>query len=579
VVSKYYELRFPRISKVFRRSERSWNEGTSLKEFQRIAREAVGGERPGKEIDDWCNELWGKSLSPNDEHSILRKQREDSLLAVLERVDKIRVNESEDTKEMTLMIQKKQVVSPQHYSPPKSPQPLGPVTNLSPSNEYGKEQTGSHSSPKGQKVMPEARLDKNGTPPPLKLPSPPTSRSKKKVLGTTTTVTTVDKSLRISSTMLTPRPFAQDAIHSAISDKTLSTDPKDLTFINPRMKRKRDINDTCELARKKTMPNWKRVTESRTMRLPTEPEINPISTQSLLCSRRKTPLPESTPTREQGSGRDFEVKYAGSASIVKPGRVIPLSIPPPPPPGASGWLPRRRDNGHHELNNSDKLALYYGTSSFYINLPRWEETQDSKENHTDTDGDIVMQNRVTTVEDPRRFVHMAKELPLGSVTTEVKRSSLFEQQALLFAETAVGKLMSTSIVWFARDLDKTAPAYRPSWGQLVPQIKNVTRLDALFVGCGWHMLMNKNFKKNGVDRGVIFIDFEEDGEVGARVKMTNIVNKCEGTWKKIAKWKEKDMLKPVWIVDARALRWDALEKMRAGDGLDSLEEFVLWKKV
>lgn len=63
-LSKHYELRFPRIEKVFRTCERSWEEGVHLKEVDRIAREAVGRDRPNKDVDDWANIVWGKPVSP-----------------------------------------------------------------------------------------------------------------------------------------------------------------------------------------------------------------------------------------------------------------------------------------------------------------------------------------------------------------------------------------------------------------------------------------------------------------------------------------------------------------------------------
>ncbi|KAG1746672.1 DNA ligase/mRNA capping enzyme [Suillus paluster] len=62
--SKYYELRFPRITKPFRPSERSYTECLTLRELQTIALEAVGRQTRDaakyKDLDDWGRGLWGK---------------------------------------------------------------------------------------------------------------------------------------------------------------------------------------------------------------------------------------------------------------------------------------------------------------------------------------------------------------------------------------------------------------------------------------------------------------------------------------------------------------------------------------
>ncbi|KAJ6621297.1 hypothetical protein B0H10DRAFT_2017849 [Mycena sp. CBHHK59/15] len=59
--SRHYELRFPRITKVFRPSERSWVDG------------CVGRDRADKDVDDWGNSLWGKPVSPGVNSSLKRK--------------------------------------------------------------------------------------------------------------------------------------------------------------------------------------------------------------------------------------------------------------------------------------------------------------------------------------------------------------------------------------------------------------------------------------------------------------------------------------------------------------------------
>jgi len=70
---QHYELRFPRITKIFRHSERSWSQGIDLKELDKVAREAIGRDRSDKDVDDWCNNLWGKPVSPGAKCSLKRK--------------------------------------------------------------------------------------------------------------------------------------------------------------------------------------------------------------------------------------------------------------------------------------------------------------------------------------------------------------------------------------------------------------------------------------------------------------------------------------------------------------------------
>ncbi|KZT70831.1 hypothetical protein DAEQUDRAFT_688765 [Daedalea quercina L-15889] len=86
--SKFYELRFPRITKVFRSSERSWTDASTLDQFQRIARESVGHERSHKDVEDWCNELWGKPSSPGAKCPSKRQLTEAEWADKLERADR-----------------------------------------------------------------------------------------------------------------------------------------------------------------------------------------------------------------------------------------------------------------------------------------------------------------------------------------------------------------------------------------------------------------------------------------------------------------------------------------------------------
>lgn len=62
---------------MFRKSERPWNEGTTLREYQEIARAAIGKDQSDKDIDDWCNNLWGNPCSPGANSSQKRRATED----------------------------------------------------------------------------------------------------------------------------------------------------------------------------------------------------------------------------------------------------------------------------------------------------------------------------------------------------------------------------------------------------------------------------------------------------------------------------------------------------------------------
>ncbi|KAF7370772.1 DNA ligase [Mycena sanguinolenta] len=73
--NRHYELRFPRITKIFRTGERSWQDGMNLQELHKVARDTVGRDRSNKDIDDWNNDLWGKPVSPGV--SLKRKAKAD----------------------------------------------------------------------------------------------------------------------------------------------------------------------------------------------------------------------------------------------------------------------------------------------------------------------------------------------------------------------------------------------------------------------------------------------------------------------------------------------------------------------
>ncbi|KAI0051858.1 hypothetical protein FA95DRAFT_1533769 [Auriscalpium vulgare] len=59
---KYYELRWPRMTKVHRSIERSWEEGATLEKVQQIAHDVVGCDSTDKDVEDIVSALWGKPV-------------------------------------------------------------------------------------------------------------------------------------------------------------------------------------------------------------------------------------------------------------------------------------------------------------------------------------------------------------------------------------------------------------------------------------------------------------------------------------------------------------------------------------
>ncbi|KAG2122138.1 DNA ligase/mRNA capping enzyme [Suillus clintonianus] len=95
--SKYYELRFPRITKTFRPSERSYMECITLRGLQTIAFEAVGREAHDaakyKDLDDWGKGLWGKLGNDTAEKQRRELKRQRSIVyweEKLESIDRVR---------------------------------------------------------------------------------------------------------------------------------------------------------------------------------------------------------------------------------------------------------------------------------------------------------------------------------------------------------------------------------------------------------------------------------------------------------------------------------------------------------
>ncbi|KDQ19564.1 hypothetical protein BOTBODRAFT_28144 [Botryobasidium botryosum FD-172 SS1] len=81
--AKYYELRFPRATKVWREQDRSWIEALTVDKFQEIAREAIGRDTTDKELSDKVAQMWGRPPSPGAKCPLKRRH---TSAAVFERL-------------------------------------------------------------------------------------------------------------------------------------------------------------------------------------------------------------------------------------------------------------------------------------------------------------------------------------------------------------------------------------------------------------------------------------------------------------------------------------------------------------
>ncbi|KAJ7435078.1 hypothetical protein B0H11DRAFT_685749 [Mycena galericulata] len=122
--SGHYELRFPRITKIFRTGERSWRDGINLQALHQVARDSLGKDRTNKDVDDWGNGVWGKSVSPGV--TLKRKARadewEEKLVASDRKLARKRGWSDFDARILTNRATESPVRS--------RPQPLGSRTNL-----------------------------------------------------------------------------------------------------------------------------------------------------------------------------------------------------------------------------------------------------------------------------------------------------------------------------------------------------------------------------------------------------------------------------------------------------------------
>ncbi|KAF7977593.1 hypothetical protein HWV62_3192 [Athelia sp. TMB] len=129
--SMHYELRFPRLVKLYRPSERSWSDGVTLEDLHKIAREAVGRDRSSKGIEDWTKEMWGQQGSPGIACEQKRKRRVSDWIERLETLDCVkakRPRRSEPGPKAPSPLKDRRVINSGRTA--LDAKALGPMTNL-----------------------------------------------------------------------------------------------------------------------------------------------------------------------------------------------------------------------------------------------------------------------------------------------------------------------------------------------------------------------------------------------------------------------------------------------------------------
>lgn len=719
------------MTKAYRRRDRTWRECISLEDFQRVARETVGRERPNKETDDWCKNLFGKVASPGVKDPLRRKQREEAVLAGLERVERKhrdgdhksntkkrkrttdsghlsedrrpRHREStylenvgrvvEGSPSRAVLVQRHGPISPVSPVTPTRPRvsrrlaPLMSMTNVavtdpttSPKspldgrgcNLLGFDQVTEEEGSKGSKARSSGNADPfvddkrdghvgRNTTHPFIIPSlvPPlsasTTTSRQKRMDTPgdpdvhavpsdspTNVSSKGELGTKQSTPLGPQanperhsqsvagrslptpvsngpikrvpppagsPIGTEAEGASIGVKRTREDEEDVrssskkvVLARPSLSAQRVPGSSRDLKPSETtfMENphsIRKISKSKTRK--GNMSVDAIKARLIRATSTLQVIPSQSPDAAIRSpavavvtraikSRGVEERSVHEKSLedeVEPIRqkagpsALTFGIPAPFPPGTSGpgsllGCP----------NNSDKIAAYHGADKFYSGRPPSTTPPQLREV-----SELVNEDGKTsapspgedTKQDDAQARQPGQQKPEGSKKATGRFPSLIlEPQQLLFTDTPVGILMITSVVWFARDVHDPEPPYRPSSPQLVPRMNEVSQLESLLVACGWHR--KKGFSsKRGIERGVVFVDYEEQGDVQPVIKTHWVVQQCEHAHRLATQHQtptERGM-RPIWIMDARALRWERLRSMKSGDSLDALEEFVLWKKV
>ena len=717
--NQYYELRFPRMTKAYRRRDRAWRECISLEEFQRIARETVGRERPSKEADDWCKNLFGKVASPGVKHPLRRKQRVEAILVGLERVErnyrdgsckgkgynrgKRKRTPDPNTKDRRphhresicpenagQVIQRSPLkavpaqkrgtapfISPPTPTRPRfsgSFAPLRTMTNVTVNNpttppkspldakgherfapgDFGKESKDSKASDpftdeEGYKRGDRVGLKTNHPfiiPAPLPPLLPPTTaprQNRMDLQGDTDPHTTpgdlptngnTDSQLTTEQTVPSlernPQSITGGSLSTPVPDGPVKCIPPPASSptvpgdASTGIKRKREITEDAHSHSKRattmrSSPSVQKVPGPSRDLMPSETwspdettfmeepyskrdvskskshggnmSVDAIKARLIRATSTLQILPSKKPDTTAGNptveGKTSSVVYQktleGGAEPTRrkaASSTLTFGIPAPFPPGTSGpgSTPER-------FNNSDKIAAYHGADKFYSSRPPSSATppQPPKVSESINEGGklLVPTLGVEDTKGQNLSTGQLEQVKLEDSKKVLERfpSFVLEPQQLLFTDTAVGKLMSTSVVWFARDVGVPEPSHRPSSLQLVPRLNEVSQIESLLVACGWHR--KKAFtSKRGIERGVVFVDYEEQADIQPAIRTHWVAQQCENAYRLATRYQDPTErgMKPIWIMDARVLGRERLESMKCGDALDTLEEFILWKK-
>ncbi|KAG8917729.1 hypothetical protein FRC02_002899, partial [Tulasnella sp. 418] len=124
--ARYYELRFPRITKVWRLQERQWMDGVNLQRYQEIACEAIGRDTPQKQSKDVVNSIWKQPTSPGAKSAVKRQERQQKLLRMLEKADNHGCSPKQGLKLVQGLTREERNQFP---SPQRSRKALGTSTN------------------------------------------------------------------------------------------------------------------------------------------------------------------------------------------------------------------------------------------------------------------------------------------------------------------------------------------------------------------------------------------------------------------------------------------------------------------
>lgn len=153
---QYYELRFPRLTKLYRTSSRLWSEGVTLHDLHKIARESIGRDRSNKDVNDWTKEIWGTVPSPGIRCEKKRKEREAGWVDKLATVDgvgrgKIKRLKGQDSSPCPSRMQDNDLTLKIDPNGARRPvlgaKPLGPIFNLADSPLTSPLLIPAHSSP------------------------------------------------------------------------------------------------------------------------------------------------------------------------------------------------------------------------------------------------------------------------------------------------------------------------------------------------------------------------------------------------------------------------------------------------